>query len=202
MRIRRWKDKRKSKGREQCKIIGMVGAMEGVGVTHTLLALSTYLSGYQGKRVAYVEFREISHVHFLRKAAGIESEDSSFTLRGVDYYPEADEMVWLQLQQISYDYILIDYGVYCTDQMEQYARCHVNILIGSLCEWKRNAYEQILQTVNYSSSPWICFASLSSEYDRKKIKQEYGVYVWGVPCIVDPFILEKHVTSFWNQFSL
>lgn len=187
--------------RKQSKIvIAMIGTLPGVGVTYSAISLGTYLSHYCHYRVALVEGNDNMHFSYIKRAAGVSGETNYFSTWKMDFYPRADEDIWLRLQRVSYDYVLVDYGVYQGVKQGQYARCNYRFLIGSLCEWKRDAYEEVIQKESTGLEISFYLATLGQRYDIKEYSRESGIRLYGIPCIYDPFLLVKEIIQFWRRF--
>ncbi|WP_310604421.1 hypothetical protein [Anaerosporobacter sp.] len=188
--------------------IAMIGTLSGVGVTYAAISFATYLTYYGNYRVALIEGNESMHFSYIRRAASIKRTTSTteqaeyFRVGGIDYYPSSGEEPWLQLQAMPYDYVLVDYGTYEEARKNQYARCNYRFLIGSLCEWKREGYEAVLQKEVVGVKMDFCLATLGLKYDMKDFNKEFAIKLYGIPCIYDPFVLVKEVIQFWRSFSI
>lgn len=183
-------------------VIAMMGTLSGVGVTYSAISLGTFLSQYCHYRVALVEGNNNMHFSYIKRAAGVIGEASYFVISKIDYYPEADEDIWLRLQGMSYDYIIVDYGVYEGSKQSQYARCNYRFLIGSLCEWKREAYREVMNEKSMGVEMSFYLATLGQRYDMKEFYREFDISLYGIPCIYDPFLLVKEVIQFWRRFPI
>lgn len=183
-------------------VIAMMGTLSGVGVTYSSISLGTFLSHYCHYRVALVEENSNMHFSYIKRAAGVIGEANYFTIGKVDYYPDADEDIWLRLQRRSYDYILVDYGLYERSKQNQYARCNYRFLIGSLCEWKREAFGEAMHNEGIGVDISFYLATLGQRYDMKEFYREFGIRLYGIPCIYDPFLLVKEVIQFWRRFPI
>lgn len=183
-------------------VIALMGTMPSVGVTYSAISLGTYLSHYCHYRVALVEGNDNMHFSYIKRAAGVTGEADYFSIGKVDYYPRADEDIWLRLQRISYDYVLVDYGVYEGVKQSQYARCNYRFLLGSLCEWKRDAYEKIIRRESTGLEISFYLATLGQRYDIREFYREFGIRLYGIPCIYDPFLLVKDIIQFWRRFPI
>jgi hypothetical protein len=190
-------------GRKQGEIvIAMMGTLPGVGVTYSAISLGTYLSNYCHYRVALVEENSNMHFSYIKRAARVIGEENYFSVGKIDYYPGAEEGIWLRLQRMSYDYILVDYGVNEGSKLNQYARCNYRFLIGSLCEWKREAFETVMDKEGTGVEISFYLATLGKRYDMKEFYQEFRIRLYGIPCIHDPFLLVKEVLQFWRRFPI
>ncbi|WP_455716489.1 hypothetical protein [Anaerosporobacter sp.] len=183
-------------------VIAMMGTLSGAGVTYSTISLGTYLSHYCHYRVALVEGNANMHFSYIKRAAGAIGEENYFSVGKLDYYPDADEDIWLRLQRVTYDYILVDYGVYEGGKQSQYVRCKYRFLIGSLCEWKREAYKEVMDTESTGVGISFYLATLGQRYDMKEFYHEFGIKLYGIPCIYDPFLLVKEVIQFWRGFPI
>lgn len=183
-------------------VIAMMGTLSGVGVTYSAISLGTYLSHYCHYRVALVEENTNMHFSYIKRAAGVIGESNYFSVGKIDYYPVADEDIWLWLQRMSYDYILVDYGVYEGSKQSQYARCNYRFLIGSLCEWKREAYEAVMERESTGVEISFYLATHGRRYDMREFYHEFGIRLYGIPFIYDPFLLVKEIIQFWRRFPI
>ncbi|SHM45837.1 hypothetical protein SAMN02746066_02034 [Anaerosporobacter mobilis DSM 15930] len=183
-------------------VIAMMGTLPGAGVTYSVISLGTYLAHHCHYRVALVENNESMHFSYIKRAAGVIGAENYFSIGKMDFYERADEDIWLRLQRMPYDYILVDYGVYDGGKQSQYARCQYRFLIGSLCEWKREAYEEIIHKESTGIEMSFYLATLGQRYDIREYYREFGMRLYSTPCIYDPFLLVKEVIQFWRRFPI
>lgn len=183
-------------------VIAMMGTLPGAGVTYSVISLGTYLAHHCHYRVALVENNESMHFSYIKRAAGVIGAGNYFSVGKMDFYERADEDIWIRLQRMPYDYILVDYGVYDGGKQSQYVRCQYRFLIGSLCEWKREAYEEIIHKESTGIEMSFYLATLGQRYDIREYYREFGMRLYGTPCIYDPFLLVKEVIQFWRRFPI
>lgn len=182
--------------------IGMIGSTYGVGTTSTAISLSIFLANVCSHKVALIEYNSNKHFDYIRQAARLSMESTFFTVSKVDLYPSADDTIWIQLQQKQYDYVIVDYGVYSSNQENTFARNNFKFIIGSLCEWKRDFYKHCIETFSTSNKAVYYLVTLATSYDIRSYNKETGLSLYAIPCIYDPFLIVKEVVSFWSKFSL
>ena len=197
----RRKNKRRTRGDGQI-IIGLIGTTSGVGTTSTAISLSIFLSNYCHYRVAYVENNSNMHMDSVRKAAGISKVREYFRINRVDYFTISLEEALQVIREKGYDYIIVDYGVFDSSMLSKYIQCNYRLVMGSLSEWKRDCYLNIIQNNRFLRKDTIYLATLGRKYDINCFYKEYGTYLKSVPCIYDPFLLDNNITCFWRQFPL
>lgn len=195
------KNKRNKQGVKQT-MVALIGTTSGVGTTSAAISLGVFLSHYCHYRVAYVEHNSNMHLNSIRKAAGIIDTNEYFSISRVDYFTSCLDEVWQLLREKEYDYVIVDYGVYDPNRISQYAQCEYRFVMGSLCEWKREFYLELIQNSRFIRKDTVYLATLGRRYDINSFYKDYNVYLKSVPCIYDPFLLDNAVTCFWKQFSL
>lgn len=176
-----------------------VGTQSGVGVTYLAISCSIYFSNFCRKKVAIIEQNKNGHFNAIKKAAQISDTTGSFSLKGVDWYCSTTENVWVLLGQKQYDIILHDYGEFNQRREEEYIKADYCFIIGSLCEWKRDSYKRVFDFYHLFKEQSILLASLARKYDIRLFYKEFRVKLVAVPCVYDPFLLDKEIKKFWNQ---
>lgn len=133
-------------------VIGVGGVGRRTGTTHSTIQLSLFLQK-QGYKVACVELLD-SSIHFpafytLHPEAGT---NKSFSIKGIDFYPNADLDKYIHVISSQYEYVIVDFGhifINSKNTMIPYAneflRSHMQIITATPALWD---VSNILNTID------------------------------------------------------
>lgn len=142
------------------KVIGIIGAASGVGVTHLCTILAEYLSICKRQKVALAEYN--THGDFLRiEEMQIGRGVQEFDFRGVNYYAQTDENKIWEIVNKEYTYVIIDFGNHLIGRKEALKLCHQKVLVGTCANWKVGAMQQKMKL--FMQHDWMYLYNLSSE---------------------------------------
>lgn len=113
--------------------IGVMGTHHGVGVTHTALALASFLRR-SGRRVAVVELSGQSALDCFGKQK--ESHGSPCSYKGLNVFPEADSLLAGTVRNGNYDYCILDLGCVQERRKQELFRCDVKLIVTDGAPWK------------------------------------------------------------------
>ncbi|HEX3022822.1 MAG TPA: hypothetical protein VHP81_10565 [Lachnospiraceae bacterium] len=186
---------------ERNRTIGLLGTSSGVGVTHCGISLANFLGTKLGYHTAIVEWNNHNHFTSIREAIRGTGISTPFTLYQVDYFMEANETDLVSIYNQEYDYIVLDCGEYRGNFPKEFLISDIKVVIGSLCEWKRQDAIQVITSGNEQTGAcrWRYMVSLGQGYDIKLFYKEYGVRLQAIPYIPDPYILTKAATEVWRN---
>ncbi|MCB7064106.1 MULTISPECIES: hypothetical protein [Clostridia] len=188
----------------RCRIIGIIGAGRGTGVTHLSVLAANYLSSSLQRRTAVIEWND--HGSFfqikatfrdsLEKRAG--SADYGYKIFGVAYYMQGDPRVLARCMDGSYDDIVIDFGEMRASIRAEWLRCTVKIITASLSEWKLKAFMELLTEEDERRTGWIYTAAFGSEDIRREIERQFHILLKRVPLSVDAFSVDYRVMEWFG----
>ena len=121
-----------------------------------------------------------------RNGAGIKA--TVFRIMEVDYYKMADPSVLSHCLSRDYHYIIMDYGEATEESLYECARCDRKILVGSLSEWKVEAFLEILEkTGSEEMKSWRMAVVAGGEDTRKEIESMFRCRLQRIPASADAF---------------
>ncbi|MDK2807437.1 MAG: hypothetical protein PWP24_168 [Clostridiales bacterium] len=121
----------------ETKIIGILGASRGVGVTHVCILLAEYLAIEKGAKVALIACNH--HGDFTNLMYNLGAQGAfPFCHHYVDYYNEDSDGL-VSIKQNVYSYVVMDFGARLTGKSELFRSCDKKILLETKTLWKRGA---------------------------------------------------------------
>lgn len=120
------------------RIIGIVGAHRGSGVTHTALSMAIYFSDYQGLKTALIECNDNDDFSILKSIYEWEEVQEEFmSYKNLNLFYNKRNNIILEVISSNYDKIIIDFGVDLYDNIEEFLRCDMKLILCSQAAWKR-----------------------------------------------------------------
>lgn len=194
------------------RTIGVMGCGRGVGTSHLAVELANYLTGVKRKKTALLEWNSHGDFQILERFAGKSSRghgakqkktsrnqnrNGCFCIMEVDYYKMADPAVLSQCLSRDYHYIIMDYGEAAEKSLYECARCDIKILVGSLSEWKVEAFLEVLEQTKKRDKSWKIAVISGGEDTRKEIEAMFRCRLLRIPASVDAFcITQEEITCF------
>ena len=115
----------------------------------------------------------------------------------VDYYKMADPAVLSHCLSRDYHYIIMDYGEATEEKLYECAHCDRKILVGSLSEWKVEAFLEILEQTERRDKSWRIAVVAGGEDTRKEIESMFRCRLQRIPASVDAFrITQEEILCF------
>lgn len=189
-----------------------MGCGRGVGTSHLAVALANYLTGVRRKKTALLEWNNHDDFRILERFAGengrrqgmgqknadrSRNKSERFRIMEVDYYKMADPAVLSYCLSRDYHYIIMDYGEATEESLYECARCDRKILVGSLCEWKVEAFLEILGQTESRDRSWRMAVASGGEDTRKEIESMFRCRLQRIPASVDAFrITQEEIPCF------
>lgn len=132
-------------------VLSVLGTQPRVGVTHTAIALGKYLAD-QGYKVLVKE----NHVSedFLSIQAmypNLIKKEIGFQVKGLDFIPHTEEVSLEDLFNKSYEFIILDHGVFNSEGLSDLMHSNIKILISGGKEWEIQYLEVALSFLKDSS---------------------------------------------------
>lgn len=131
-------------------VIGVAGGQKHIGCTHQAL-LVAHMLAEMGFKVAVVEdCNQTDKVFdFIADEHGKASGDM-FAIKGVDYYPCFSLKQLPTLNVRNYNFVVVDFGLYNADMIEEYGRCSLQILVTGTRVWETLQLGTIFDSVEES----------------------------------------------------
>lgn len=181
------------------QVIGIISGKKGEGVTTMSIAMATYLSGVKMKKTAIVEFygngdiKKIAQSYFA-------AEKDKFRILNVDYYDVRDKEKLSFIYNKDYEYIIVDFGAFYKKNIEEFIRCQIKIVMGSVNIWRYSEYLEMCRFTKEipGSSKWLHILS----GDEKDIKSYLkGKSIVGISriSIEDPYVVENRHVDFFQS---
>ena len=183
-----------------------MGCGRGVGTSHLAVALANYLTGVKRKKTALLEWNSHDDFQILerfagkngrREAAGQKKTERSrnksdrFRIMEVDYYKMADPSVLSFCLGRDYHYIILDYGEATESSLCECARCDRKILVGSLNEWKAEAFLEVLEQAGNRDESWKMAVASGGEDTRREIEKLFHCRLQRLPASADAFRITR-----------
>lgn len=173
-------------------MVAVAGASGRIGVTHNCIVLANYLR----KRGYMVAIVEVNPSHDLWKIQNFYEEKTFdglyFSMKGIDYYPDADINKLGAVLGKTYNFIIADFGRYSECDRITFNKAEIKILICGSKPWEIDdvnsifalADEETLQKYNF------CFSFTDKGYE-KEIREGMGSIdhnsIFFVPIQGNPF---------------
>lgn len=128
--------------------IGIVGTERRVGTTHQALLLAHYLAG-KGYRVAVAEYSGVENKVFekIAQSYGLTVSEGRVVHLGVDYYPDFQLSKLPSLNSKGYHFVIMDFGVFNKEIMEEFERCILQIVVSGSKVWETPMLDKIFSAV-------------------------------------------------------
>lgn len=196
---------RSKKAVNQCRIIGIVGAGRGTGVTHLCLWMANYLASSLQRKTAVIEWNSHGSFEQVERMMGAEfrraekSSDKGYKVLGVTYYRGGDSHILASCMDSMYDEIMIDFGEMRPSIRAEWLRCTVKMVTGALNEWKLGSFLELLTEEEGCNRKWIYTAAFGSEYTRREIEKRFRISLLRVPLSVDVFSVDKRAMEWFER---
>lgn len=179
-----------------------------MGTSHLAISMANYLAGVKRKKVALLEWNDHNDFSALEKLIRADRKKKSrqtegnqagsaqrwnsgnmFQIMEVDYYKMADPAVLSFCLEQSYHYIIMDYGEATGSSLCECARCDKKVLVGSLSEWKAEAFLEALKRTGKRDKSWKLAVFSGSEDARREVETLFSCDLQRIPASVDAFCI-------------
>lgn len=178
------------------RLIGVVGAHPGAGVTHISLLLSFYLARQTGKSVAFLEYHH--HGDCMRYLSRTEEQVSFFQKGKVEFFPGVSQMGLAQLLNDDYEIYVIDFGCEIRECLTEYLHCEDKLVVTQLTEWKLDLWEAFcarLQEI-FRQDEWHCFYNLATVKQSREQEGKGICFPWE-PDVRHPSAQTERIFAEW-----
>lgn len=183
------------------RVIGIAGCGHGVGCTHFSIMLLNYLTGFQRRRSALLEFDRSGNLERLEKVCtGKVREEKHFRILDGDYYKNAGPGEFGAAFQIKYEDILIDFGSVWEGDIGEFWRCEKRFLVGSFSEWQQDCFREFeLGMKTDGKKSWQSLAVFGSEETRREFARRYRIHTERIPFSADAFAVTEECRKFFKR---
>lgn len=179
--------------------IAVCGTEHGIGATHFSLALSHFLCNKLRKKTAYVEMNGSGQI--LCYSNGNDTE--KFRYMNLTCYPHAIREDLPGILSARYSYIVFDIGVLTSESYWDFYKCDVKFVIGSISPWKRNRFDELLQSLLYNMNTCqdhvVLLGNLGIKETIKAFEQYHTISVFAIPFLPNPFQLTTANCTFFQE---
>jgi serine/threonine-protein kinase len=176
--------------------IGIIGVVNGVGVTHFAIMLANYLA--KKNKVAIIELNGSKHFEQIGLSTNGEKalESDSFNYRKVDYYYHIPYNQFIFNHRDDYDCIILDCGSYeCNCDLDEFVRSDKRLVMGHGIDWKINEIVKFSEkTKDYDpNEKWRYVIPFLKKTHLKEIKKHVKNKMYTVSFNSNPFMPSNDV---------
>ncbi|MDP4098628.1 serine/threonine-protein kinase [Paenibacillus sp. P96] len=177
------------------RVIALLGASSGCGVTHMAIAIGHYLAR-QGGKVAVAELnsssQSFSRIQVLLEGESTAGVDGSkqFYFEGVRYCRQTSTEEVITLLSGGFDFIVLDLGSGTDPEgLDEFLRADYPVIVGSAAEWKMPDLVMFARALSrYPQQRWsFCLPLATSDAARRLGKELSTSNVYTIPLHLDPF---------------
>ncbi len=186
------------------EIIGIAGSGPSVGVTHMAILTANYCAGVLNQRTAVLEWNESGDFggleRILSKKAVTDSRSGSFNIMGAFYYKKAGKDELLGCAASGFNAIVIDFGTFRSEIQDEFLRCDRRFLVGSVSEWKLDAFAGLASQTGTDRRGWEFFSAFGSREALKMTEKLLGIRIRRIPIAGSAFAITEDILDFFGTF--
>lgn len=183
-------------------IIGVVTTHSGAGGTHFSMALATYFSEWLGLKTSYLEFKSKSSIGSLEEFFyGKKSENldkisvGRITFYDYHYLPRISEIIGDES-----DCVILDIGHNFSENINEFLRCDLKIVISSIAIWKQEELLNFLSSQDISKAKdWKYVIPFTYKKGIKENSRKFHIPMYEMPYQPDPFTITDSNVSFFKN---
>ncbi|KAB3525453.1 serine/threonine protein kinase [Alkaliphilus serpentinus] len=181
--------------------ISFLGVKGGVGTTHGMLLLASYLS--RKFKVAVIElnstnaFKEIAEITSSRIV-----NEEYFSFNKVDYYLNIRTSKFFSHYRRRYDFVLLDFGSYEElYDIDEFIRSDLQIILGHAVDWKIREIKKFYQdTRTYDPNhEWKYLIPFLTKKDIKELSSFMMNKLYPLPFNPDPFVPSREIEEIFDS---
>lgn len=139
-------------------------------------------------RTAYVELNGTHRILGLSSGSG----DSKFSYKNIDFFPRAVIPTLIQVLNMDYERVIIDFGIINANTLKEFLRCDVRLAVCTHSKWNTGASENIISFFKTNhiteGSEYKLLVNLVEK--KKTISNRHFKYpVVYFPFLEDPFLI-------------
>lgn len=195
-----WKRTQEKVLEEKVRIIGIAGIGHSVGCTHFAIMMLNYLTGYQRRKAALLEWNRSGDFEKLEiVCTGKVHPGKPYRVLDADFYKEAGSAELTRALDGSYKDILIDFGALGERLSAEFLRCDKQFLVGSFSEWQEECFREFVQKNGTGKKSWKYLAAFGSEETRKEFMRRPGIFAERIPFSADAFCVTGECAQLFGK---
>lgn len=150
-------------------MLAVAGASRRIGVTHNCIILANFLRK-KGYMVAVVELNGYPHYKKIQSFYDEKILDGQyFSMKGIDYYPEADLNKLSSVLGKTYNFIIVDFGLYEDCDLVTYNKAEVRMLVCGSKPWEISDVNSIFANADEETLKgyYFCFSFTPKIYEKE-----------------------------------
>lgn len=186
------------------ELIGVAGAGNGTGTTHTVCLLANYLWGVKQIKTAAIQkgdsrdFQKIAKA-YMGQACFKRTGEEKFRMLGVDYYSRMQEEILTAENMEGYGCAVVDFGNILEGSRTEFLCCKRKLLIISLCEWQLDGWLEFFAEFQGKWKNITFGAVFGSEDLRKEAERRLGKAIIRIPFSPDPFVVTGELITLFEK---
>lgn len=156
--------------------IGFMGTQSRIGVTHNAIVCANYLKN-KGFKIAVVESDTVKNKSFdyIRESFDLDDSEEYFNLNQIDYYPSYNIKNIFNILSKNYNFILIDFGEFDKENLAEFNRCVMPIIISGSKPWEIDQINKIFECIPEEHlKEYTYLFSFTDTQDQANIKEGMG----------------------------
>lgn len=190
--------------KQTTEVFGVVGSSHGVGVTYVSILLANYMTGIKNRKTAILEWNSNGDFDRIEsiccKKTVLKAVSQTFKVLEVSYIKQAGKKELLECINQGFDTVIIDFGSDIEQIRDEFLRCDRKFLVGSFCEWKIEAFIDLIIKKKSEEGRWDFLTALGSEEAAAEMKQTMHIHVNQVPESTDAFTITGKIIAFFEGF--
>lgn len=153
--------------------IGIMGTGKGCGTTHIAVMTAKVLSGTA--KTAFLDMGGCG-ISCLSRLM-LNKDEGYFRYSHIDFFPDADIALLAQLEEMEYEYMVMDFGVYNGKMPLEYLRCYKRYLVTCKGPLGFEEYEHAIKDIkeHYTGGRGCVLFNHATPDFAKKIRAGAGV---------------------------
>lgn len=184
------------------RTIGILGAHRGAGATQTGLMLSIFYAEYKNFRTAFVELNNHNDMNIIETIYDWEEkENNKLSFKNIDCYKYNKNYSVSNIISGNYEKIIMDFGCSLTNNLDEFLRCDIKIVICSQIDWKRIFLIDFVERNKsiIANEEWIYLMPYSNNRIIKELKNILKRNIMSIPFERNVINLSKETISFFNE---
>lgn len=157
-------------------LIGVAGSEHRIGTTHASIMLANFFR-HKGFMVALVEMNNSGAYECIRTDFDEKSyEEGYFTLNGIDFYGAGSQKKLFEIQERSYNFIILDCGAYTEMDQLVFHNCKEKIIVAGSKPWEIVNVNTIFDMVETETlKKYIFYFNFALEREYQEIRKGMSI---------------------------
>ncbi|QHQ60086.1 protein kinase [Anaerocolumna sedimenticola] len=175
---------------EESISIAVAGTQHRIGTTHLSILITAYYNKY-GNKALYMERNDSNHIsEILNRYQNIKTKDGICQIFNCNILPNFT--LNLPINKQDYPVTVMDYGCLDTNNLEDYLRADIKLIISGGKEWELGNTEEVLRLLNKQEDIKYLFNFLDGNQFGKIIKHMDKLNCYRIPYEPDPFMQKNN----------